>query len=452
MAGNDDISREVADLLFNQTIKMGSMAGDVVPKALQGVGHVSQVAFSQVVDEFKHNREMKDMMNMSGSISMAELNEIIKKFGKTSKSIEVSNMDAKDYEALLTEQGVLYAKLDRRDDNCCVYIFLDKDLEKVENATRILQAQRGQVTELNAKLYFNSLSPDNVHVVEGMTAVERELFRYYARGQGLLYTFVSDAKGDMMVCDVSDQQKANKALLYTGWALTGANGARVREQVERRIAGRSALIQSAEEGEREMFVVSQRNPGNFVRVTSEDFEVYKNNKQIDSVPRSDPDFYAKCMYSSEALQNPVVLSAEQFRAGVTMEQLEAAHTIDLFPNDHDDEIEMNEINSFISLVAQKSGLDDEHNATWGLWDPSVSYSAFASYEFFTDQEEQEARERSFEHFKEAAYYPEGHHNTYDVNMKEKNLDYIIRKAEIERNRREEEQGDTRRPIQQKELF
>ena len=444
MAGTDDIAREVADVLFDQSVKAVNMATDVVPKAMQGIGSLTQINLSQVIDEVKKNHALKKMMGLEGEVSMAEMTEIIRRFSEKSSSVLVGDLDANDYDALLKDQGVLYAKMDRQDDDCKMYIFLNRDLEKVENATRILQARRGQVTELNAKLYFNSLSPDQVHVVEGLSPVEMELYRHYAREQGLLFTSITRKEGDMVVCSVKDAQKARRALLYTGWALTGANGARVREQVERRLAGRTAINIAAEEGEREMYIMSQNNPGQYVHISSTDYEVYKRNKLVSTVSRKDPDFYAKCIAACEGLSHPVVLSEEQFQVGISAAELSQAHTIDLFPSAHDDMEQMAEVNRLANLVAMKSGLDNEHNATWGLWDTSVSYSEFAAYEHITDQDERDARVYEFEHFKQAAFYSHDHHTAYDVDMNEKSLDYIIAKAE----EKQRQLGQDQEPVRQ----
>lgn len=445
MAGTDDIAREVLKLLFEQILKASGLAADVIPKALQGLGDFSSTTMSGLLDELKKDRDLQKLLGLEGEISMTEMTDIVHRFGERSQAIQIGDADAADYEGLLKEQGVPYAKMDRKDDNCKTFVFLTKDLEKVENATRILQARRGQVTELNPKLYFNGLSPDQVHVVEGLSAVETELFRHYAREEGLLYTLIPKREGDIMVCNVSDAQKARRALLYTGWALTGANGARVREQVEYRLAGRSAMNISAEEGERELCIVSKTNSGHYVKITADDFELYKNDKKVSSVPRSDPDFYAKCIATCESLSHPVVMTAAQFQAGFTQEQLQNAPTIDLFPVVHDDVIEKDQANRLANLVSMRQGRDAASDATWGISDPSVSYSAFSAYENIIDAEELEAREHEFEHFKSAALFSQQNHTTYDVDMKEKSVDYLIAKAEEKRRQQtgDQEFGQTR---------
>lgn len=432
MPGTDDIAEKVADILIDQTAKAINMATETAPKLAQGVGTITSVAVNELIEAVRKNNQLRRMMNMEGEVSLAEMNQILHKFSQQSSSVMVADSDAKDYEALLREQGVLFAKMDKNNDDHKMFIFLNRDIQKVENATTILNAQRGQISELRPDLYFNSLSPEKVHVVEGISAVEMELFRYYAREKGLLFTAIPRKDDYMVVCSKTDEKKAREALLYVGWTLTGANGARIREQVERRLAGRSAIRIAAEEADREMYIVSSVRPSQYVKISEQDYAVYKQNKQVSRASRSDPDFMTKCMAAVEGLAHPVVLSAQQFRDELTPADMENAHTIDLFPEYFDSLIEMDRVNGLINLVAQKMALDDEGNATWGLSDPSVSYSAFSEYEFISDQDELEARAFEFEHFKQAAYYSHDHHTTHEVDMDEKNVDYIIAKAEEKR--------------------
>ena len=434
MPGTDDIAEKIAETLFEQSARLGGTAVGVISDLFKGASSASSEALSHFIDEIKKNKALKEMMGLEGEVSVHELNEIVRKFAEKSSSVLVGDADAADYEKLLREQGVLFAKADRVDDDVKMFIFLNRDLEKVEKATTILSAMRGQVTELNPNLYFNSLSPDKVHIVQGLNAEETELFRHFAREQGLLFTVVARKDDYMLVCNEADKQKARKALLYAGWALSGPNGARVKEQVQYRLSGRSAIQIAAEEGERELYIVSGKRPDTYVQITSEDFKVYKHNKQVATTSRKDPDFYARCMAVCDALPQPVVLSQEEFRPNLTTEDLSKAPSTELFPPDFDEIVEMERVNRLVNLVAMKSGLDNDHNATWGLWDPSVSYSEFSSYEFFSDQDEREAREYEFEHFKQAAYYSQNRHSAHDVNMEEKSVDFIIAKAEEKRRK------------------
>lgn len=443
MPGTEDIAEKVADLLVDNLSKAGAAAVQAAPKVAQGVGAFGAITIGQVIQEIQKNNALKQLMGLEGEVSVPEMSEIVRKFSQRSSTLMVGDSDVKDFEALLKEQGVLYAKVDRQDDNCKMYIFLNRDNDKVLKASKILQANRGVVSELNPDLYFNSLSPEKVQVLQGITPAEMELFRHYARQEGILFSAVARKDDYMVLCNAEDEQKTRRALLYTGWALTGANGERVREQIEHRIAGRTAIQISAEEGDRELYVVSSANPGNYLWISAEGLAQHKQGKEISRISRHDPDFQAKCMALSDNMAHPVVLSAAQFRSGLTPKDLETAKTIDLFPEYYDDMIQMDEVNRLANLVARKSGLDDEHNATWGLWDPSVSYSEFAGLEYIADEDERDARAFEFEHFKQAAYYSHDRHDIQVVDMEEKDLDYIIAKAE--QKRRAMERDASRRP-------
>jgi len=432
MAGTEDVSEKIAELLIQQGAHMINATTDVGAKVVQGVGSLTAIATSQLIEAINKNKELRRLLGLKGEVSLAEMNQVIHKLGQNSSSVMVADSDAKDYAQLLKEQGVLFAQMDKQNDNHKLFIFLNRDINKVENVSTILKAQRGQICELRSDLYFNSLAPDKVHAMEGVSAVEMELFRHYARQRGLLYTAIPRKEDYMIVCNEKDERKAREAMLHVGWALTGAGGARVREQVERRLAGRSAIQIGIEEAERELYIVSGVRPNQYVKISAEDYKLYKQNKQVASASRKDPDFFAKCMSACESLAHPVVMSAHQFREDLTPADMENAHSIDLFPENFDYMVEMQMTNRLVDLVSRKSSLDDEGNNTWGIWDPSVSYSSFSEYEFITDEDEREARQYEFEHFKQAAFYSQDHHASYRVDMKEKNIDYIIARAEEKR--------------------
>ena len=46
------------------------------------------------------------------------------------RTIRIGDSDAKNFEAMLHAEKVLYAKIDMRDDNCKMFMYMDKDEEK----------------------------------------------------------------------------------------------------------------------------------------------------------------------------------------------------------------------------------------------------------------------------------------------------------------------------------
>lgn len=432
MAHTDDIAEKVVDLLVDQTARAATTGLDVGKQLAQGAGVLTQKALEKLLKKSKEDKELHKLLGVEGEITPAQMTELVKKLGLKSSTVRVANSDSQEYETLLRQNRVMYAKMNIKDDNAKMFIFLNQDREKIQNVATILQANRGMVTEVKPDLYFNQLAPENVRLVDGLDRAEMELFRHYARYESLLFTAIRQGDKYSVVFENKDEPKARKALLHVGWDLTGFNGARNREQIEYRLKGRTAVNIAIETGERDVYVVSKNRPQDYIAITDEDLSIYKQGKKLSTVSRSHPDFYTRCMSALEGMEGGVILTENQFRTNLTREELEDYRTIDLFDRQYDELMEMDHQNSLIDLVAMKSSLDDDHDATWGLWDPSVSYSEFSGYEFFMDDEEREAREVEFEHFKKAAYYAQDNYAMQDVHLDEKNVDFIIMKAEEKR--------------------
>ena len=76
MTGTEDVAEKVADILFEQTARAINMATGTAPKIVQGVGSVTSLALSQAIEEVKHNKELRRLMNLEGEISFAEMKEV----------------------------------------------------------------------------------------------------------------------------------------------------------------------------------------------------------------------------------------------------------------------------------------------------------------------------------------------------------------------------------------
>jgi hypothetical protein len=198
-----------------------------------------------------------------------------------------------------------------------------------------------------------------------------------------------------------------------------------------KVGNRTTINISAEEGEREVYVVSRIRPGNFVKISSDDYKVYKDQKQVSTVSRTAESFSSRCIAACDALTHPVVLSAEEY-AEMTPESLQQAHTVDLFPDGFDDMVEMNIFNRLQDLVSQKRALDDEGNTPLDLTDSSITYSEFAQYEYIADEEERQGRELEFEHFKRAHAYNNEAYVFTEVDRNGNSIDLIVAQAEAKK--------------------
>ncbi len=434
MAVSEDVSEKVANVLFEYLLRSANYVSDVAPTALGAVGHVGDKAFSGVAAIGKSlwsEFEKQHYFTKEGEISPSDMDQVVHRLKAHVRTIRIGDADAKDFEAMLHAEKVLYAKIDMRDDNCKMFMYMDRDEEKLGHVVDALHARRGNVTELAPNLFIQSLQPDKTLTVQGLDNVELGLFRHYARELGVLFTTVSRPDGNMLVIPAEDAEKARRALNHVGWILTGREGERIRQHVEVSLKGRSAINISAEEGTRELYVMSRIRPDNYVKITSEDYKVYKANKQVSTVSRKAESFSSRCIAACEGLTQPVVLSAEEY-AEMTPEKLSAMPTIDLFPQDFDDQIEMSIQNRLRDLVSQKMALDEEGNTQLDISDPSITYAEFAQYEYIADEEERQGREMEFEHYKRAHAYSKDRYVFTEVDRDGNTLDFIVAQAEAKK--------------------
>ncbi len=432
MLNSDDIAEKLFNMLIEQGSHTGSFMIDTGSNTVKGIGALTRSFLAEYLKNIKDENELKSLMDLAGEVDPLRMNEAVKRLGLNSNTVYVADSDAKDFEKLLKQQDILYAKLNMTKDDAKAFVYLSKDSSKVQEATNVLFAMRGKVCEVPPNMYFKNLVPETVRTVDGLDAAETELFRHYARKQNFLYTIIPRDNGkNLLVFGKDDTYKARRSLLNVGWDLTGANGALYRKQVEYRLEGHNKIRYAIEEAERELFIVSRDRPDTYVHITSNDYTLYKAGKAVSNLERSNPDFDIKCMAACDGLNNPVVLESHEFTPGLTAESLQQKPTIDLHVIGYDEEAELTHLASYVDR-AEKSSMDNEHNAPWGIEDPSVSYSVFSGLEAIADTDEREARKSEFERFKKAAWFTKDNYVTDEVKVDQKSIDFIIAKAEAKR--------------------
>ena len=450
MAGTEDIAEKVADVLLEQTSKTAAFVMDNVPDIIDGVvrdaGGIMKTIFEKA-KEGTTTDKLRQLEEQGAKLKLAQFWGMAKKLNMDTDTMKIADVDNKDFEKLLRKEGMVFSALDSTTDDYTVYVFFRKDAEKVQSAYKALMAQRGKIHELQPEMFINTMEPEKLTVLENVDPVQAELFRYFAKEHGLVFTHLpeNEKRSGQILYQPKDADKARKVLLSVGWALTCEDGAKIRQQVQRYLKGRNAINRAIEDGEKELYILSNVNPGHAVRITSQEMALYKNGKVIDTMDRAAPDFYTRCMASCMAIPNAVVLTGEEFNdPSITPETLQKMPTMDLFPPDtvevtedgyvnnlydgFDPVREQTRINELYHLVSMKMSLDNEGNAGWGTFNSSVSFSEFAGYEHYRDNEEREGREADFEHFKKAAFYGEKNFNPTVVDMNDRNIDYIISRA------------------------
>lgn len=444
MAHTEDIAEKIADLLLSNAPRTADVALKTGHTFVKGVGAISSQTLNKLLANTEDEKERAKLLNIHGEVTPTQMNEIIEKLGMKSRIVRVTNSDLKDYEKLLKEQQVLYAKLDMTKDDGCVFVYLERDAEKFRQAYDVLKAQRGTATEVTPKMYVEHLAPENVETLDGLDDVEITLFRHYARERGLLYTVYD--RGDnthMVLYGAQDADKVRRAMLHTGWDLTGANGALYRQQVEYMLEGRNKILYSAEEAATELYIVSRDRPGNFVHITEENYTLYKAGEPVSVVSREQGDFTRRCIADCMALPGAVVLTAEEYSPDLSYEDLIGYPTMSLHVSDYEEEVESARISGLISLVEKRGGDGDVE--VYGLETPDATYESYADLEFILDEDERAARGHEFEHFREAAYYSRKRLTHDTINLSTRSVDTIIAHANARRSAAAEpvpERGNT----------
>ena len=471
---SEEITARVARMLFEQIVR-GLDFGSDLAKDVYKIGEASikdgagtlKTIGKNLRDSMGDKEFQRLLEEGTGHISTGQMDELIKRCNVNPSNIKIANENVERFEGLLNEAGIMYAKVDIKEDNCRMFVFLDTETDRVENLAKIIYAEKGQLTELSPELFLQTETPKTLREISGLDAVELELFRHYAKKKNdFLFTVVptGDNKNTVFV-NTSRPKSANsvqRTMTEMGWALSGRNGARVREQLEYRIAGRTAILKSIDDAMKELYIVSKDRPGDFVHISSDEFQIYNANNMLKNVVKREnntEEFRDECLSWCEKLKNPVILGPEEFNNGISVESLSDKRTLELFAPDFDEMIERQMMGEMVHLVQQgierkrreqkaiekeihdmnevsdKMALDNEGNAEVSYWDETVSYSEFAYLEDLADEEQRKSREYQFEHFKDAAFYSKRNFETKD-HIVDKNLDVVIELAEQKRRDRE----------------
>lgn len=447
-AHTEDIPEKVASLLLNEAAQFIPAGYDVSKKLAKGAGSLTKKTYQKIRGMYDDHVEMKNFLGIKGEVTAVEMSTAAQKLGLATYTFTVRDSDVDDFEKLLRQNEVMYAKVAIKNDDAKMFMFLADDRQRVEDLGEILTASRGEVTEVSPNLYFNSMAPENVRLVEGLNLTELELFRSYAREEGLLFTTIQRGDKSALVFSRDDEYKYRRAMLHTAWDLTGPLKDLNREQVEHHLKGYSAVYYAIENGNRDLHIVSKNNPNYHLHIHAEGFTLYdQNGDELKQVGRDSPFFKNECQLAAEGIGNAVALTEFEYHPDITRKELERYRSIDLHRREYDILIEMQRQNTLIDLISKKYSLDDEHSDTWGIHDQSVSYSEFAGYEFIMDEEEKEARTYEFEHFKDAAFYAQGRFNVQDIHLDEKNVDFVIEKAKQKQKQQSgpEYSRDTKEP-------
>ena len=294
---NRKMNRAASKMLNIMVTAMEKGAGAAASKLQKGEAEREK---HKLLDSYGITKEFQKYMDKGGKM----------------KSVFVHKSDYLDFAEQMKNQNTPFITATVvGDDSYCIR-YRDCDSEKVEEAIKMLIEARKLETEMSPERFTEKYAGKGVYSIEGIDMVELELIRHYAAQKN--FQFAAVAVEDGSVCKIlfNDKAKMDDILKNMGWQLTGEQGPKVREEIEYRIAGRenSRAILTREDLEQEYFIVSKDQPGNYLHLTADAVEMYKDNKVVSTLQRSVPDCYERSLKAVAELKNPVAVNQKEWES------------------------------------------------------------------------------------------------------------------------------------------
>ena len=443
---SDDIAEKVSDLLIDLLMQGTNRTLDHIPditRRAEKLKNLTTKGLLHSIDYVSYQNELKKLKDSQGEISSKELEALRKKFNLGIRSLGVADTDVKDFADILEQKGVIFSKVKLSDKDYEMFNYPEEYTPEVLDATKVLEAKRGLVTELPADLYISHMAPEKITLMRNFDAAKLDLFRHFAREEGLLFSVIPDAKHEdrsYVVFAQDDRAKAEKAMLKVGWTLTGYHGEAMYEQLKTRVKMRESLLEAVRDPNKFLTVLSTSWPDNRIEIDDEGFAVFKGKNQIVKKTRDSEDFEDELFRQIEGISEPAVFTKEEFLQldladRNKLREESRSKSMSLFTERYDEMIEMNKLAELQNLVASKIILNDDNDYTFGVGDASISLSEFAQTEYIFDEDEIDAKQAELDHYKSAALFRREFHELDDVDMAEKDIDYIISQAELKRQAR-----------------
>lgn len=351
-------------------------------------------------------------VNGTGEVSMERFMKAADHFKQGWSGFNVPNENLNDMRASLNGKDIMYTVVSVPGSDTATVFFRNEDRAQVTEAINDVLAGK-TFGEVSPSVITHECPDGKVGTIRGLTAEELALFKAYSVDHALRFSSVRHDDGTYSVIYAPEmEQNARRSLLSVGWALGGPDGARVREQLAYHLYGVERMKMSLDEGKEEAYFVCHDHPERFVHINGEGYSLHDGEKVVRSSGRDNVYFAQQAQADIAALGYVVYMKPELFDRlrgdgfSIDPEVLKDQPVINVLPPDFQKQREMDELNSFITLTAQKAALDNEGNTPWGIGDASVSYSEYSAFEHQQDIDTAQ-REAGFERFKSAALYRRG---------------------------------------------
>lgn len=316
--------------------------------------------------------------------------------GGQMQSFMVHKKDYVEFAQEMKKRDVPFLTSQVLGDDCYSIMYRETDKDKVELSIKAFEANRKIETEMTPERFEEKYAGHGIYSIEGIDLVELELVRHYAAQSN--FQFAVQAIDDGSKCKIlfSDKTKMDNILKKAAWQLTGERGPIVKQQIEYRIAGResSNRILTQEEAEKEFYIVSKLEPSNYIHITANDLELYRDNKVVTTIAHDDAAYYDKAAKALSGMDEPVVLNEQEWMSNQRREIIEARQEVIPTGTSAADrvaeEIQLNDYRAW-EVLDNKLSLDNSYSLKYDnpMTDPTISYSQFFETECSNDRFEEE---------------------------------------------------------------
>lgn len=316
----------IEEQVTSQMTNLGLKSAKIVAETSEDVIKALLLLLNQAIQRDKDNKLLKG----DGEISFKKMFSLVEK-GEQLKNLVIPDEDIEAFKVHMKNNGVLYAVNDLKKDDGKLVFYLKRDDKNMEDAVTIYQASKGLINEINPTLFLKNNTEKEVGVIKNLDEVELELFRYHANKNKLTFATIIKEGTIKVLFRESDISKVNETLKGISYDMSEEREPLVRKQVEYKISGRQQINLAINEAEKEYYIVSSKNPKNYVKLTDLDYTYYKNDKPISSLNREEVEFGNAVYEKIKGLVDPVCLTKEEFELSTRQKETIIANKTNLYP-------------------------------------------------------------------------------------------------------------------------
>ncbi len=442
----EEINELGADLLLKAAIALSSISVDVA-KLVNSVGKNTLA-------------EVKENMAQEENEALKKIQAAVEKDGETPLQVTVLERDRELMEMWLNKQDVLYATLKADSQNVdpgfekCVIAFLGKDAEAMSNAIALTQHERGLINELPPNTFLFLHKNKNMVVIDNLNVYDLEVFRELAKDYGLVYSSIlnppdsnPNEKGNSykILVHKQDANRATAIMQQVVWGMTGEYEGGIKERIKERLSIRSEVQQLIEKGvepgtvkvksdkgemlelENAWYIVNQKAPHQYIKMTSKGFVHFKFDKEVESVSKSDSGYYDKLQNALGDFSGAVIYNAEEWELnGLGKGNLRDKHTskkASVFPEGFSKTKDITELQK--ARKKKDEPQKDDYEETAWLFDRYDAHKEFSEvYEVNYENSSEPPEKTVSVHYDNACQRAEAY-KYIDVSNDAKTIDNII---------------------------